>query len=372
MIGQWIGRFTESGGNNGAATLNLGVDAAPGRCFACFVQGPGLPPSRIEFSYQIVGDSFSAKSVEAPKVFDHTRALLVPVYEHPEAKNFTFSTDFTVSGKIVGSHILGTWTGSSGSEGNFDLRNPCAEDSPAATKTLSWVEFKAELASFLNSCPVERFLFRGHGSNKWHLTTTLHRIGRYDLSRYRQIVVDHLTKAVNSTLSRKYNMRDPVDFGALISLAQHHGFPTPLLDWTRSPFVAAYFAFASPAARQPGSYARIYRFAAEDWAKRLPQPANVDDPAPAVSIREFEAYDNPRHLPQQSCHTFTNVADVSAWIAMAAGGHSNDYLTTYDIPNEHRVEALRELAYMGVTASSMFPGLEGLCRGARERFFGHD
>jgi hypothetical protein len=76
-------------------------------------------------------------------------------------------------------------------------------------------------------------------------------------------------------------------------------------------------------------------------------------------------------VPQQALSTVTNVEDIESYISQKTSERpGRKYLHAIDLPVEQRNEALRELSAMGITAGSMFPGLDGACNQIRDRLFG--
>ncbi|MGA7828453.1 MAG: FRG domain-containing protein [Geobacteraceae bacterium] len=106
----------------------------------------------------------------------------------------------------------------------------------------SWDELQREL--FANSWNDKigrfrsRYAFRGLSSASYRLETTLIRL-RGDYVRLER----HLLRNF-----RKYAHRSFVERDSLwhwLSVAQHFGLPTRILDWTYSPFIAMHFATAA-------------------------------------------------------------------------------------------------------------------------------
>jgi hypothetical protein len=74
-------------------------------------------------------------------------------------------------------------------------------------------------------------------------------------------------------------------------------------------------------------------------------------------------------IPQRGISTMTNVDDIEAHVRLMEHTTNKSYLTAIDLPVSERHQVMSELSMMGITAASMFPGLDGACEELRERFF---
>lgn len=171
-----------------------------------------------------------------------------------------------------------------------------------------------------------------------------------------------------------YNLQNDYEYGAILNLAQHHGYATPLLDWTESPFIAAFFAFwrsdFSDAADTANAKVRIYEFDFNKWSINNPlgRPV-IDTPGPNISALKLPSLDNSRAIPQQSVVLFSNVVDIEEHIHLHEIGQKTEYIKRIDLPLSEKDKALCEMRLMGITSASMFPGLDGICEELRDRHF---
>jgi hypothetical protein len=97
----------------------------------------------------------------------------------------------------------------------------------------------AKLADFVQwtqSYPSPRWVFRGQ-SQRWPLLSTIGRMKPYQPELEAQIL-NVFRRAAVQFVPREA-IQNPWD---LLALAQHHGLPTRLIDWTTNALVAAYFA----------------------------------------------------------------------------------------------------------------------------------
>lgn len=212
-------------------------------------------------------------------------------------------------------------------------------------------------------------VFRGHGSSRFPLKTTLHRAGRHRLERYCADTLQEFHAQAEAVLDRRLNMNDGYDYSVVLGLAQHHGLPTPLLDWTGSPYIAAFFAFSDALEaidyRQDHSHVRVFALTREFVSRYSPQTVVLPYVSPYVSFLSISPRHNPRLQAQQGRFIVTNISNLEVWFKDRTGDSGKPFLQAVDIPITCAREALEDLAFMGVTAATMFPGLDGACRKMR-------
>ena len=135
------------------------------------------------------------------------------------------------------------------------------------------------------------------------------------------------------------------DFEWLI-IGQHHGLPTRLLDWTLSPFVAAYFAV-----EQGGAEGDAAMYIAQ-IPEKLRWMSGDPFSAKGEVIALAPPHISPRVSVQRSLLTLHPEPDTS---------YVPDGLVKAVVPQKLCLPLKGMLAGFGISRETLFPGLDGLC-----------
>jgi FRG domain len=218
-------------------------------------------------------------------------------------------------------------------------------------------------------------LFRGQASHGWSLETTLER-AQPELSvlaEYYRVVAVAKTQietftnrswteidytAIASSLSSYDALRlaslPAYDF--LIYL-RHHGFPSPLLDWTRSLYVAAFFAFHAPKAD------RVALFVYQEQAGSGKYSSSA---FPQILALGPNVRSHPRHFLQQGEYTMCTQFDGGTWClrshssVFGKGQDHQDLLWKFTVPSSEAPTVMRHLNEYNINAFSLFQTEEAL------------
>lgn len=242
-----------------------------------------------------------------------------------------------------------------------------------------WKEFNLVVYQTLD---LPDSIFRGQRKQNWDLQPTLSRALSVPPS-YDEFVEKHLEDFKYSARGRRGTNPPKLDENDWWALGQHNGLDTPLLDWTESPYVALFFAFAKSAPKEDETDFRAV-FAlnmrrvekkCKEISKKIEEEMSqkhAKEPYTqglAISVNENEEFvrvvrpmsdDNPRLVNQAGL--FTKVPEdiiVEDWVQQHFIGIDKAVLVKIYIPNNDRETILKALNRMNINYSSLFPDLQG-------------
>ncbi len=215
-----------------------------------------------------------------------------------------------------------------------------------------WKHFQARLDSYftLPMAARDRFIFRGQASSKWSLTTTLDRFCLDDgLMQRREDTEQALLSAFREGMRAIDSSVAELDsIEHVMTIARHAGLPSSIMDWTHSPYIAAYFAFAKTFPHNPHDTVSIWCVDCSKLDDNLVEAIQVIDASVTLSR-------NPRANAQQA--VAVRVLDGSSPLEVLL---PEDSLRRFDLPASEASVTLQRLEAMRIDAAELLGGVEGV------------
>ena len=247
----------------------------------------------------------------------------------------------------------------------------------------SWHEFKLYSQQFS-----ENWAFRGQAHAEWILNNA---IERTDFVKFHNGIeaefVAEFQRGARNYLSKDETPEHLIEW---LALMQHHGAPTRLLDLTKSPFVAAYFAFEFSMMKKD-NYVAVWCFNTEHLKRKALQILSQEfgsalkENQNLINENLFELlfYQNNKNLVfpvepfrmnrryslQQSIFVSTGTSGAPFMEQLHfLGSDLPKAVVKLEIPATEKKMALRELQMMNLHRASLFPDLDGYAVSLKFRY----
>jgi hypothetical protein len=231
--------------------------------------------------------------------------------------------------------------------------------------TSSWQEFSAYIQNDIAN--YRAYIYRGQRELEWRLIPSIDRIG--GLATLKN---DTLATFKQASRGRRGSSPQSLSDDEWWALGQHYGLCTPLLDWTSSPYVAAFFSFQTK--RNPNRLPRprmVYGIARQQIIKKTEEikksePGTVLTGTDAIDIISLQVDDNGRLVSQRGLFTKSLGLriDIEDWIRKRFSGSTAAIMLKISIQESEsdRDAFLKLLNRMNINYLSLFPDLDGAAR----------
>ena len=226
------------------------------------------------------------------------------------------------------------------------------------------------------------FIYRGVGDCDYDLLPKLNRVCAHNLELEESLLRNF----------KKYAYADIVEyqnFWQILTLAQHHGLPTRLIDWSYSPLVAAHFA-----TEEIENYNKdgiIWCVDYEAIVQQLPQELKILLDNSQSKLFSIDMLDKVAHnfndLRMLSSKPFVlffepssihnRIINQYALFSVMNDSKASliDVLNKYEehcfkiiIPKEIKLEIRDKLDYINISERMIYPGLDGICKWITRKF----
>lgn len=231
----------------------------------------------------------------------------------------------------------------------------------------SWQEYSEIVSEKL----YKRYIFRGHTKRKHRLETSLQRSFstlsiRDDWQEGREL------EALKSFKSRAHlylqHLPEKEKDLEWLSIMQHYGAPTRLLDWTYSPFIAAFFAF-----QELERGCAVYEIdvknlehanhnsVPDDWESRLVGEGSVTGEFVAPYIPDYQ---NKRLVQQQGLFLVPSHINHDVEEIVNSYDETESFMKkyTFKLSRNDLKNAIKRLKAMNIDNYRLFPGIDGLSK----------